>query len=112
MWTKTSTSFCGIKQTNKQTSIVITNVLHRHDLSTGTSSCVNDEVIKYNRKLKKRLTVYEHVYIVDPGLDREHFARHGLHMNYKGKEKAARVIPASIEDKEKLKSNCIVLTGR
>ena len=92
---------------NKQTSIVIMNVPHRHDLNT--TSCINDEVIKYNRKLKKWMTVYDHVTIVDPGLDREHFSRHGLHMNYKGKEKAARVISAAIEDKVKLKSNCIIL---
>ena len=92
---------------NKQTSIVIMNVPHRHDLRT--TSCVNDEVIKYNRKLKKRMTVYDHVNIVDPGLDREHFTRHGLHMNYKGKEKAAREISAAIEDKMKLKRNCITL---
>ncbi|KAJ4446836.1 hypothetical protein ANN_13534 [Periplaneta americana] len=71
---------------NDQTNIIVMNALHRHDLPT--TSCVNSEVVNFNRKLKKRLKVYNHVKVNEIDLNRDNFTRHGLHLNGKGKEAA------------------------
>ncbi|KAJ4425563.1 hypothetical protein ANN_27758 [Periplaneta americana] len=73
---------------NDQTNIIVMNALHRHDLPT--TSCVNSEVVNFNRKLKKRLKVYNHVKVNEIDLNRDNFTRHGLHLNGKGKEAAVR----------------------
>jgi len=46
-----------------------------------TTSCVNSEVTTYNRKLYKRMKMFEYVQILDSEVQREHVTRHGLHMN-------------------------------
>lgn len=92
---------------NKQTNIIIMSAPQRHDFSS--SSCINNEVETYNRKMKKRMKVYEHVCVVDVYLKREHFTRHGLHMNYKGKEEAARTISSTIDCINNKVSNSIPL---
>jgi hypothetical protein len=68
---------------------------HRHDLAT--TSCVNIEVQKFNRKLKKLMT-HPHATILDISLDRKHFTTHGLHMNTTGKYKIAQIITKQIKD--------------
>jgi len=62
----------------------------RHDLST--TSCVNSDVTTYNRKLHKRMKMFEYVKILDSEVQREHFTRHGLHVNTVGKELMAQRI--------------------
>jgi hypothetical protein len=49
------------------------------------SSCVNNEVISFNRQLKKRMAPYNNVKILENGLEREYFTKHGLHLNSSGK---------------------------
>jgi hypothetical protein len=76
-----------VKQ-KKNTNIVIVNAPKRHDLST--TSCVNCKVITYNRKLQKRMKIFEYAKILDSEVQREHFTRHGLHINKVGKELMAQ----------------------
>jgi hypothetical protein len=78
-----------VKQ-RKHTNIIAVSAPNRHDLST--TSCVNSEVTTYNRKLHKRMKIFEHVKILDSEVQREHFTRHGLHMNTVGKELMAQRI--------------------
>ena len=68
---------------------------HRHDMDK--SSCINGEVERLNRLLKKRMKIHDHVRIIDVNLDRSHFTQHGLHLNYKGKDAAASAISTTIE---------------
>jgi hypothetical protein len=68
--------------------IVIMEAPQRHDLST--LSCVNNEVIVFNRKLQKMIKAYNNIKILDVDTSRGHFTCHGLHMNGIGKEKMAR----------------------
>jgi len=72
-----------VKQ-RKHTNIIKVSAPKRHDLST--TSCVNSEVTTYNRKLHKRMKMFEYVKLLDSQVQREHFTRHGLHMNTVGKE--------------------------
>ena len=66
----------------KHTNVLLVSVPTRFDLIT--TSCVNKEVITYNRKLHKFMKQYEHVKIIDSELQRKYFTRHGMHMNLAG----------------------------
>jgi hypothetical protein len=56
----------------------------RHD--SLPSSCVNKEVISFNRQLKKGMVIYNNVKMLDSDIEREHFTKHGLHLNSSGRE--------------------------
>jgi hypothetical protein len=75
---------------SSHTNIILMNAPHRHDLSV--SSCVNNEVKVFNRKVQKIMKTFNNVEIVDVDMNREHFTQHGLHMNTSDKEKIARNI--------------------
>jgi len=49
-----------------------------------------------NRKLNKRMKLFDYVKIIDSDLQREHITKHGLHMNIVGKELMAQRIPDCI----------------
>jgi hypothetical protein len=57
---------------------------------------VNKEVENYNRKLVKSTKPLRHVKVINVKSNREHFTRHGLHMNNEGKEQIARKIANAI----------------
>ena len=67
----------------------------RYDLDP--SSCVNNEVKVFNRKLRKYLKLYTNVSMIDIDTNRELFTKHGLHMNNKGKEQMSRKIGLEIK---------------
>jgi hypothetical protein len=75
-------------KSNKHTNILLVRIPYRYDLAIW--SCVNKEVESYNRKLVKTMKPYEHVKVINVETKREHFTRHGLHMNKEGKEQTAR----------------------
>jgi lysophospholipase L1-like esterase len=79
------------------TNIIVMEALHRHDLVDW--SCVNQEIRLFNRLLAKRLKLYKQVSISSPNLGRQHFTRHGLHMNHLGKEKMCQEIADWVQRK-------------
>jgi len=66
-------------QHRRHTNVIIMNALHRFDLEE--SSCVNREVKLFNRKLTQIMKRYNHTEVIDMGSEREHYTKHGLHMN-------------------------------
>jgi hypothetical protein len=74
----------------KNTNVIIIDAPKRHDLLE--SSCVNEEVDKFNRKLHKKMRVFEHAKVIDSVTQRECYTRHGLHLNSLGKEQMAHRI--------------------
>ena len=82
-----------VKQ-RKHTNIIIVGAPKRHDLSP--TSCVTSEVTTYNKKLHKRMKMFEYAKVLDSEAQREHFTRHGLHMNTMGKELMAQRITDQI----------------
>jgi hypothetical protein len=52
---------------------------HKHDLDT--TSCINNEVRVFNRKLLKKMKMYDYAKVMGTNLSREHFTQHGLHTN-------------------------------
>ena len=56
---------------------------HRHDLIP--SSCVNNEVLKFNRQVEKKMKIYNHVKMLETDLDIKYFTKCGQHLNLSGK---------------------------
>jgi hypothetical protein len=80
----------------KHTNVLLVSAPTRFDLSSA--SCVNREVIAFNRKLYKRMKQFEHVKIIDSELQRKYFTKHGMHMNTAGKEIMAQRIAEHIRE--------------
>jgi hypothetical protein len=75
--------------------IVLLNTPHRYDLLP--TSCVNKEVVKFNRQLKKIIKIYSNVDLMEVHLQRKHFTRHGQHLNHSGKELVSSELAMKIE---------------
>jgi transposase len=67
------------------TNIIVMKALCRHDLADW--SCVSKEVRLFNRHLTERLKIYNQVSIISANLGRQHFTRHGQHINTRGKDR-------------------------
>ena len=83
-------------KSRKHRNMLLVCVPTRFDLLS--TSCVNKEVIIYNRKLHKWMKQYEHVKIIDSESQREYFTRHSMHMNLPGKELIAQRITEHIKE--------------
>jgi hypothetical protein len=80
----------------------------RYDLLL--SSCVNNEVISFNRQLKKRMILYSNVKILETDLERQYFTTHGLHLNSPGKECTAlrlATVVKSFFNKDRMSPICL-----
>jgi hypothetical protein len=66
-------------QSNSHTNITIMCVSHRYYLAIW--SCINTEVKTFNRKREIHENL-KHMVTIKTDLTREHFTRHGLHMNF------------------------------
>jgi hypothetical protein len=73
----------------KRTNVVVSSP-KRYDLEE--TSCVNKEVNLFNRKLHKKLKVFEYAKVINSASQRDCFTRHGLHLNKFGKEQIAHRI--------------------
>jgi hypothetical protein len=69
---------------NKNTNIMVLNLPNRQDLDA--TSCLNQEIKVFNRKLGKYMKSFDHASSVEVKFDREQYTRHGFHLNKKGKE--------------------------
>jgi hypothetical protein len=79
---------CNFVEKNQKVNTVVMTAPPRYDLLP--SSCVNNEVNSFNRQLKKRMAPYNNVKILETGLKREYFTKHGMHLNSSGKESIAK----------------------
>jgi hypothetical protein len=69
---------------NDEVNMILISSLPRHDLMP--TSCVNKEVNKFNRQLKKMVKRHENDKLSNVKVQRKHFTRHGQHLNNKCKE--------------------------
>lgn len=81
-------------ENRRNTNILVMTAPHRYDLQE--SSCVNSEIMKFNRKLCKVSKSAGNVEILQLALERNDFTRHGMHLNISGKEKVAKLMGESI----------------
>jgi len=68
--------------------IILMNAPHRHDLIPN--SCVNKEVAKYNKLMRKVAKQNTNIQFLELDLNRLHFTNHGMHMNSKGKDRSSQ----------------------
>jgi lysophospholipase L1-like esterase len=95
---------------NKHTNIITVAPPHRYDLPDF--SCVNHETQVFKRKLRKQLKDMQHTHTVDVNLTRDEFTRHGLHLNYLGKERIAKAIEHSINTSSMTRDSAIGLNWK
>jgi hypothetical protein len=79
----------------QKVNIVVMSAPPRYDLIP--SSCVNNEVDRFNRQLKKKMKTFNNVKILETHLKRECFTKHGLHLNSAGKEQIALKLAATVK---------------
>jgi len=87
---------------NNHTNIILISVPHRYDLMQ--SSCVNNEIRSFNRKLMKSVRAFKNASVLETTSDRNHFTKHGLHLNGLGKEVLSKQIVShiyAIQDQKK-----------
>jgi hypothetical protein len=75
---------------------IIVEAPKRHNLPE--TSCVNDEVKKFNRKLHKIMRVYRNVKVINSVSQRAYFMKHGLRLNNIGREEMASRIIKQFKD--------------
>jgi hypothetical protein len=75
---------------NMNTNILLIPAPHRYDLLQ--TSCVNEKIKVFNRKVRKRMKIHSNVRILDYDLDRSCFTRHGLHLNGNGKNRIKEIM--------------------
>ena len=78
------------------TNVILMSAPHRYDLME--TSCINYEIENFNRKLRNRLERLGKVEMIDVGMDRSLYTRHGQHLNPKGKESMANKIASMIKN--------------
>jgi hypothetical protein len=59
--------------------VIVMSVPHRRDLEE--KSCVNEEVKRFNRKLRKVMKAFGNASVIEVESERDLFTKHGLHMN-------------------------------
>ena len=84
------TSLVNFLEDSQHTNIILLDVPLRYDIGIGSS--VNEQIIKYNKQLHKIIKHYKHVIMVRSTTKREHFTRHGFHLNRVGKEVVSKEI--------------------
>jgi hypothetical protein len=72
------------------TNIVLMGVPHRFHLPD--TSCVNKEVESFSNELTKIVKPFKFATILKVEQRKEHFIRHGKHLNASGKASAAKLI--------------------
>jgi hypothetical protein len=80
------------------TNVILMSAPHRYDLIE--TSCVNQEIKNFNRKLRKlrnRVDKIGKIEIIDVDNNRNLYTRHGQHLNSEGKESMAIKIASTIE---------------
>jgi hypothetical protein len=80
-------SLIKVCEEHKDVNVILIQTPHRHDLLL--TSCINNEVIKFNRQIKKVMKLFANVRSLEIDLQRFHFTRHGQHLNNKCKELVA-----------------------
>jgi hypothetical protein len=81
---------------NAHTNIIVMNLPYRFDLEP--TSCVNHETRVFNRKLGKQVKACNHVRALEMNFERDHYTRHGLHLNTKGKDYTTNALRFTIKN--------------
>jgi len=75
---------CNFIESNQNVNMIVILAPQRYDLMP--SSCVNLEVVRFNRLVRKSMKLYTNTKILETDLNRNCFTKHGFHMNSSGKD--------------------------
>jgi hypothetical protein len=78
------TSLTKFLEDHQNTTIILAAVPLRYDV--GIRSPINEQINSYNRNLHKIIKGKKHVKLINITPKREHYTRHGFHLNRMGKE--------------------------
>ena len=93
---------------NTHTNVALITAPPRHDLMQ--SSCVNNAVNSFNRKLKKLIKEHHHASLLEIDTNRNLYTNHSLHLNGQGKERLANQIVSHVHSVlERRKGSPIIL---
>jgi hypothetical protein len=98
-------SLMKFMERHKRLNIFLINAQHRHDLIN--TSCVNEEVIKCNRQVKKIIKLHSNAKLMEVELQRQLFTRQGQHLNLLGIEIVASELAKNIKQLTKVETNPI-----
>ena len=76
---------------------------HSHDLIP--SSCVNNDVLKFNRQVERKMKIYNNVKMFETDLDRKFCTKHGQNLNLSGKELISKKLTTGIKELFLLRKN-------
>jgi hypothetical protein len=95
----------------KNTNVMIVTVPHRHDLLI--TSCINNEVQNFKRKLHKIMKNKDNLSLLEHENNREDFTQHGLHLNATGKHEVVKLRSLNISQMfEVKKKHPVILKWR
>ena len=80
---------------NSDLNIVLIDSPHRYDMIP--ESCVNLEVLKFNRQVRKIMKLHSKLKFLDLKLERNSFTTHGLHLNIKRKKLVSQILARLIQ---------------
>jgi lysophospholipase L1-like esterase len=96
---------------NQVPNIVVMTAPPRHNLHS--LSCVNSEVNRFNKQLRRRMMQFNNVKLLETDIDRTYFTRHGLHFNSSGKEYIASKLATVVKSfSQKERSSPIYMTWK
>ena len=87
---------CKFVEGKNKVNPVIMKAPPRHDLMP--SSCINNEVLKFNRQMEKKMKTFHSVKLCDTNLDRPYVTNHGQHLNSSGEEAISSKLALVIKD--------------
>jgi len=103
---------CKFAEEKNEVNLVLMKAPRRHDLIP--TSCVNSEVMKFNRQMEKNMKSFYNVKLFDTNFYRIFYTSHGQHLNTLGKKLILSELAIVIKDlfvKKQPTPNCIPEEG-
>ena len=79
------------------TNVILAEIPLRYDI--GATLHISDQIKQYNKKLGKVTKSYKQVKLIKITTNREHYTKHGLHLNSRGKESMAKELLINLQVK-------------
>ena len=80
----------------QHTNVIFTEIPARYDI--GASPSIHEQIKQYNKKLGKVTKSNKQVKLIRTTTNREHYTKHGVHLNCRGKDSRAKEILPNLQD--------------